>query len=62
MSIMSLLSISNASKFITHTHTHTSSFRNDCLRVDWLFIVKTKLRGYVEIVQDYNDEVRDDVF
>ena len=48
----------------THTHTHTPSFRNDCLRVDWLFIVKTKLRGYVENVQDDNDEliVRDDVF
>jgi len=62
MATMSLLSLSNASKFITHTRT--PSFRNDCLRVDWLFIVKTKLGGYVEIVQDDNNKliVRDDVY
>ena len=40
------------------------SFRNDCSRVDWLSIVKTKYRGRVEVVQDGNDELimGDDVF
>jgi flagella basal body P-ring formation protein FlgA len=61
MSIMSLFSLSNASKFITHT---PFSFRKDCSRVDWLSILKTKPRGRVEVVQDENDDsnMGDDVF
>jgi len=58
---MSLFLPSNASKFITHTLFY---FKKDNLRVDWLFIVKTKPMGRVEFVQDENDEltIRDDVF
>jgi len=58
--MMSLFSPSNANKFITHT----LSFKKDRLRVDWLSVLKTKLRGHVEVVQDeHNDSnVGDDVF
>jgi len=38
-------------------YTHTFSFRKDHSRVDWLFVVKTKLRGCVKVVQDGNDEL-----
>jgi len=45
-------------------YTYTSSFRNDRLRVDWLSILKTKLIGRVEVVQNENKDtsVGDDVF
>jgi len=45
-------------------YTYTSSFKKDRSRVDWLYVLKTKLRGRVKVVQDENDEsnVRDDVF
>jgi len=45
-------------------YTYTPSFRKDWSRVDWLFILKTKLRGCVEVVQDKNEDtsVRDEVF
>jgi hypothetical protein len=32
------------------------SLRKDCSRIDWLFIVKTKHRGHVEVVQDESNE------
>jgi len=50
---MCLFSQRNVSKY----YTHTSSFRKDHSRVDWLFVVKTKLRGCVKVVQDGNDEL-----
>jgi len=31
-------------------YIYTPSFRNDCLRVDWLFILKTKPMGHVEVI------------
>jgi hypothetical protein len=39
-------------------------FRNDHSRVEWLSVVKTKLKGRVPVVLDGNNEltVRDDVF
>jgi hypothetical protein len=45
-------------------YTYTFFFRKNRLRVDWLSVVKTKLRGCVEVVQDDNDELimGDDVF
>jgi hypothetical protein len=45
-------------------YTQTLSFRKDRLRVDWLFIVKTKPTCRVQVVHDCNDEVivGDDVF
>jgi hypothetical protein len=45
-------------------YTYTSFFRNDHSGVDWLFVVKTKHRGYIEVIQDGNDELTmgDDVF
>jgi hypothetical protein len=45
-------------------YTHTPSFRKDRSRVDWLSILKTKLRGRVELVRDENEDtsVRDEVF
>ena len=45
-------------------YTYTFFFRKDRYRVDWLFIVKTKSRGHVQVFQDDNDEftVGDDVF
>jgi len=45
-------------------YTYTLSFRKDRSRVDWLSILKTKLRGRVEVVQDENEDtsVRDEVF
>jgi hypothetical protein len=45
-------------------YIYNPSFRNDRLRVDWLSIVKIKLRGRVEVVQDRNNELimGDDVF
>jgi len=60
MSTMSLFSLRNVNKFITHTHF----FRNDRLRVERLSIMRTKLRGRVEVIQDGNNElnVGDDVF
>jgi len=45
-------------------YTYTTSFRNDRSRVNWLSILKTKLRGRVEVVHDENEDtsVRDKVF
>jgi hypothetical protein len=45
-------------------YTYTPSFRKDRSRVDWLSVLKTKLRGRVELVQDENEDtsVRDEVF
>ena len=45
-------------------YTCTPSFRNDRSRVDWLSVLKTKLRGRVEVVQDENEDtsVIDKVF
>jgi len=45
-------------------YTYTPSFGNDHSRVDWLFVVKIKLRGHVDVVQDGNNElaIGDDVF
>jgi hypothetical protein len=45
-------------------NTYTHSFRKDHSKIDWLFVVKTKLRGRVQVVQDCVDEltVRDDNF
>ena len=42
----------------------TPSFIKDCSRVDWLSVLKTRPRSFVEIVQDENDESNagDDVF
>jgi len=44
--------------------TYNSFFRKDRSTTDWLSIVKTKSKGYVEVVQDDNDELTmgDDVF
>jgi hypothetical protein len=57
---MSLFSPSHANKFMTHT----IFFRKDRSTANWLSIVKTKSKGYVEVVQDDNDELTmgDDVF
>ena len=40
------------------------SFRKDRSRVDWLSVVKTKLKGRVQVIQNGNDEVTvgDNVF
>jgi len=38
-------------------YIYTLSFRNDCNRVDWLFVMKTKLSSHVQVVKDDNDEV-----
>jgi len=45
-------------------YTYTPSFRKDRSRVYWLSIIKTKLRGRVEVIQDENKEtsVRNEVF
>jgi hypothetical protein len=45
-------------------YTYTPSFRKDRSRVDWVSVLKTKLRGSVELVQDENEDtsVRDEVF
>ena len=45
-------------------YTYNPSFRKDRSRVDWLSILKTKLRGCVEVVQDKNEDtsVIDKVF
>ena len=45
-------------------YTYTLFFRKDRSRVDWLFILKTKPRGHVEVVQDENKDtsVIDEVF
>jgi len=45
-------------------YTYTPSFRNDRSRVDWLFVLKMKPRGHVEVVQDENEDtsVQDEVF
>jgi len=45
-------------------YTYTPSFRKDRSRVDWLFVLKTKPRGRVEVVQDENEDtsVIDEVF
>ena len=45
-------------------YTYTPSFRKDRSRVDWLFVLKTKPRGRVEVVQDENEDtsVLDEVF
>jgi hypothetical protein len=59
-STMSLFLWSNANKFITHTFF----FSNDCSKVDWLSVVKTKLKGHVQVVWDGKDKVtaKDDIF
>ena len=59
---MSLFSQSNVNKL--DYYTYTFSFRKDRSRIDWLSILKTKLWGRVEVVQDENEDtsVRDDVF
>jgi len=45
-------------------YTYTLSFRKDQLRVDWLSVLKTKLRGYVEVIHDENEDtsVQDEIF
>ena len=45
-------------------NTYALFFRNARSKVDWLFIVKTKPRSHVQVVQDFNDELtaRDDDF
>jgi hypothetical protein len=45
-------------------YTYTLSFRKDQSRVNWLFVLKTKPIGRVEVVQDDNKDtsVRDKVF
>jgi len=45
-------------------YTYTPSSRKDRSRVDWLFFLKTKPRGRVEVFQDENEDtsVGDDVF
>ena len=45
-------------------YTYTPSFRKDQSRGDWLSVLKTKLRGRVDIVQDENEDtsVIDEVF
>jgi len=45
-------------------YTYTPSFRKDRSRVDWLFVVKTKPRGHVQVFQEGNNEVimEEDVF
>jgi len=45
-------------------YTYTLFFRKDRSRVDWLSVLKTKLRGRVEVVQDDNEDtsVIDEVF
>jgi len=45
-------------------YTYTPSFRKDQSRVDWLSVIKMKLKGRVEVVQDENEDtsVRDEVF
>jgi hypothetical protein len=45
-------------------YTYTPSFRKDRSRVDWLSVLKTKLKGRVEVVQDKNEDtsVIDEVF
>jgi hypothetical protein len=45
-------------------YIYTPSFRKDRSRVDWLFVLKTKPRGCVEVVQDENEDtsMRDEVF
>jgi len=45
-------------------YTYTPSFRKNRSRVDWLSILKMKLRCHVELVQDENEDtsVRDEVF
>jgi hypothetical protein len=57
---MSLFLWSNANKFITHI----CFFRNDCSKVDWLSVVKTKLKGHVQVVWDGKDKItaKDDIF
>jgi len=42
---------------LLHTHTHTPFFKNDCPRVDWLSVVKTKPKGRVEVGQEGNNEL-----
>jgi len=37
-------------------YTYTLSFRKDWSRIDWLSILKTKPRGFVEVVQDENED------
>ena len=45
-------------------YTYAPSFRKDQSKMDWLSVLKTKLRGHVELVQDENEDtsVRDEVF
>jgi hypothetical protein len=43
---------------------NTSNIKKDRNKVDWLFIMKIKLRSHVQIVKDGNDDVTrgEDVF
>jgi len=45
-------------------YTYTPYFRKDCLRVDWLSVLKIKPRGHLEVRQDENNDsnIEDDVF
>ena len=45
-------------------YTYIHSFTNDSNRVDWFFVMKTKLRSRFKVVKDGNDKItmRDDVF
>ena len=45
-------------------YTNTPSFKKECSRVDFLSVVKTKLKGLIQVVQDGNDVVTavDDAF
>jgi hypothetical protein len=45
-------------------YTYTPFFRKDQSRVDWLSVLKTKLKGRVDVVQDENEDtsVIDEVF
>ena len=45
-------------------YTYTLYFRKDCLRVDWLSVLKIKPRGHVEVLQDENNDsnIGNDVF
>ena len=58
--ILSFLS-NNAKKYIIYT---LFFFRNDHNRIDWLSIIESKSRSWVQVVEDGNDKLIriDDVF
>ena len=45
-------------------YTYTLSFRKDRSRIDWLYVLKTKYRDRVGVVQDENEDtsVQDEIF